>query len=125
MNCPSRTDDVDLNPGWNQNPPFLAADLTTCEDLNGMINARELKRDSRARSHPTAVSVEDEHLTTSSKMRPVTPRSTVGGWALWLLSVLLTAFILSNLNVFRLSNVKALVHVLQKDSMGELLSPLR
>lgn len=43
MNCPSRTDDdVLLNPGWNQNPPRFAADLTTCEDLNGIANSREL-----------------------------------------------------------------------------------
>ncbi|KEF54167.1 uncharacterized protein A1O9_09962 [Exophiala aquamarina CBS 119918] len=42
MNCPSRTDDVELeHPTWNQNPPFLAADLTTCQDLNGIANARE------------------------------------------------------------------------------------
>jgi zinc transporter 1/2/3 len=41
MNCPSKTDDV-MNPGWNQNPPRFAADLTTCEDLNGIANAREL-----------------------------------------------------------------------------------
>jgi zinc transporter 1/2/3 len=42
MNCPSRNDDVLMNPGWNQNPPRFAADLTTCEDLNGIANAREL-----------------------------------------------------------------------------------
>lgn len=43
MNCPSRTDDeVLLNPTWNQNPPRFAADLTTCQDLNGIANAREL-----------------------------------------------------------------------------------
>lgn len=43
MNCPSRTDeDVLLNPTWNQSPPRLAADLTTCQDLNGIANAREL-----------------------------------------------------------------------------------
>jgi hypothetical protein len=43
MNCPSRTDDDILyHPGWNQNPPRFAADLTTCEDLNGIANAREL-----------------------------------------------------------------------------------
>ncbi|EFQ30178.1 ZIP Zinc transporter [Colletotrichum graminicola] len=42
MNCPSRNDDITLeHPDWNQNPPFLAADLTTCEDLNGIANARE------------------------------------------------------------------------------------
>ncbi|CAO2657209.1 Nn.00g033350.m01.CDS01 [Neocucurbitaria sp. VM-36] len=43
MNCPSRTDDdMLLHPGWNQNPPRFAADLTTCQDLNGIVNAREL-----------------------------------------------------------------------------------
>lgn len=43
MNCPSKTDnDVLLNPGWNQNPPRFAADLTTCQDMNGIANAREL-----------------------------------------------------------------------------------
>lgn len=43
MNCPSRTDeDLLLNPGWNQSPPYFAADLTTCQDLNGIANAREL-----------------------------------------------------------------------------------
>jgi hypothetical protein len=42
MNCPSRNDDVLMNPGWNQNPPRFAADLTTCADMNGIANAREL-----------------------------------------------------------------------------------
>lgn len=43
MNCPSRTDDDILwHPGWNQSPPRFAADLTTCADLNGIANAREL-----------------------------------------------------------------------------------
>ncbi|TLD30865.1 hypothetical protein PspLS_03032 [Pyricularia sp. CBS 133598] len=43
MNCPSRTDEPPLtdHPTWNQNPPFLSADLTTCQDLNGIANARE------------------------------------------------------------------------------------
>jgi zinc transporter 1/2/3 len=42
MNCPSRTDDDELHPGWNQNPPRFASDLTTCQDMNGIANAREL-----------------------------------------------------------------------------------
>lgn len=43
MNCPSKTDeDILLNPTWNQNPPRFAADLTTCQDLNGIANSREL-----------------------------------------------------------------------------------
>ena len=51
MNCPSRTDDdVLLNPTWNQNPPRFAADLTTCQDLNGIANARELGEADRLRS---------------------------------------------------------------------------
>lgn len=42
MNCPSRIDEaLLLHPDWNQNPPFLAADLTTREDLNGRANERE------------------------------------------------------------------------------------
>ncbi|KAL2753562.1 hypothetical protein ACRALDRAFT_1082896 [Sodiomyces alcalophilus JCM 7366] len=45
MNCPSRTDGATLeHPEWNQSPPFLAADLTTCEDLNGIVNARAHRR---------------------------------------------------------------------------------
>jgi zinc transporter 1/2/3 len=42
MNCPSKNDNVLLNPGWNQSPPRFAADLTTCADLNGIANNREL-----------------------------------------------------------------------------------
>lgn len=42
MNCPSRTDDTIEHPGWNQNPPCLAPDLTTRQDLNGISNVREL-----------------------------------------------------------------------------------
>jgi zinc transporter 1/2/3 len=42
MNCPSRNDDDLENPGWNQSPPRFAADLTTCEDMNGIANSREL-----------------------------------------------------------------------------------
>ena len=43
MNRPSRTDDDLVHPTWNQNPPFLAPDLTTREDLNGIANSRVLK----------------------------------------------------------------------------------
>ncbi|PKY04496.1 Zip-domain-containing protein [Aspergillus campestris IBT 28561] len=43
MNCPSRTDDTLLHCEWNQNPPSLAPDLTTRQDLNGISNARVLK----------------------------------------------------------------------------------
>jgi metal iron transporter len=40
MNRPSHEDDGD-HPGWNQNPPPLAADLTTNNDLNGIVNSRQ------------------------------------------------------------------------------------
>ncbi|KAF2679520.1 Zip-domain-containing protein [Lentithecium fluviatile CBS 122367] len=50
MNCPSRNDDVLLHQDWNQNPPTFAADLTTCEDLNGIANVRELGDAHRLRS---------------------------------------------------------------------------
>ena len=40
MNCPSRTDDDSSQPGWNQNPPAFAADLTTRQDFNGIVNSR-------------------------------------------------------------------------------------
>lgn len=40
MNCPSRTDEPPEDAGWNQNPPGLAADITTRQDLNGIVNLR-------------------------------------------------------------------------------------
>ena len=45
MNCPSRNDDIDKHPTWNQAPQALTADLTTRADLNGIANIRE--RDDR------------------------------------------------------------------------------
>ncbi|KAF3394674.1 Zinc-regulated transporter 2 [Penicillium rolfsii] len=45
MNCPSRTDDTLEHDEWNQNPPLLAPDLTTCQDFNGMVNVRENQDD--------------------------------------------------------------------------------
>lgn len=40
MNCPSRTDEPPEHEGWNQNPAELAADTTTRQDLNGIVNLR-------------------------------------------------------------------------------------
>lgn len=40
MNCPSRTDEIPGSDGRNQNPPALAGDLTTRQDLNGIANLR-------------------------------------------------------------------------------------
>lgn len=47
MNCPSRTDDTLQHDEWNQNPPRFAPDLTTCQDLNGIANARENRDDEK------------------------------------------------------------------------------
>lgn len=47
MNCPSRTDDTLLHDEWNQNPPLLAPDLTTRQDLNGTVNSCENKNDEK------------------------------------------------------------------------------
>ena len=41
MNCPSRTDETEAHPDWNQNPHGLSSDLTTRADLNGIVNLRE------------------------------------------------------------------------------------
>ncbi|KAK4445268.1 zinc-regulated transporter 2 [Podospora aff. communis PSN243] len=48
MNRPSRTEDDLEHPSWNQNPPFLAPDLTTRQDLNGIANARVQRSHSAA-----------------------------------------------------------------------------
>ncbi|TQN65336.1 Manganese transporter SMF1 [Colletotrichum shisoi] len=49
MNRPSRTDEPCEGEGYNQSPSPLSNDLTTNEDLNGTVNARELgpARDSK------------------------------------------------------------------------------
>ncbi|KAK7418658.1 NRAMP-like transporter smf-3 [Neonectria punicea] len=44
MNRTSRTEEPYEGDGYNQNPNPLSNDLTTNEDLNGIVNARELKR---------------------------------------------------------------------------------
>lgn len=40
MNCPSRTDEPAAHENWNQSPSELAADVTTRQDLNGLVNLR-------------------------------------------------------------------------------------
>ncbi|TVY94201.1 Manganese transporter [Lachnellula willkommii] len=51
MNCPSRTEEPEGD-GFNQNPSSLAADLTTRQDLNGIANARTLRRISSSEIQP-------------------------------------------------------------------------
>jgi len=119
MNCPSRTDEVDLNPGWNQNPPFLAADLTTCQDLNGMINSRALKRDNSAGSHPSDDALDEDYRTRLTNPRSESLPSTATGWAWWILSVLCTSVIISNVHIFNFSNIPPLFEVFKRGAMGE------
>jgi metal iron transporter len=59
MNCPSKTDDTLPHPTWNQSPPRLAADLTTCQDLNGIANTRE-QRESENKLANTQIEGADE-----------------------------------------------------------------
>lgn len=54
MNCPSRTEEP-VDAGYNQNPPHLSSDLTTTADLNGIVNARILRRIS-SELHPEEIS---------------------------------------------------------------------
>ncbi|KAL5341208.1 ZIP zinc transporter-domain-containing protein [Aspergillus crustosus] len=119
MNCPSRTDDTLPHDGWNQNPPCLAPDLTTRQDLNGIANVRELRvgvgvmsmsqhcmQDadllvtSKSNSDGSRLLHQGASLTQSGrpKDRVEYPRSSIDklkSWLLWLLSVLAAAILIS------------------------------
>ncbi|KAL4796640.1 ZIP zinc transporter-domain-containing protein [Aspergillus venezuelensis] len=119
MNCPSRTDDTLPHDDWNQNPPFLAPDLTTCQDLNGISNAREFKDAGVGVLGISPHCMHAAHLPISSKsepdklwnrrprasltqsgrpndnVRPSSLFSEIMSWLLWLVSVLATAFVIS------------------------------
>ncbi|KAL8796272.1 MAG: hypothetical protein Q9195_001387 [Heterodermia aff. obscurata] len=71
MNCPSRTDDDVDRSDWNQNPSSLAADLTTRQDLNGIVNSRT-KLDTDC---PLADEAENEVDAGHEKDRPPNARS--------------------------------------------------
>ncbi|EEP80230.1 predicted protein [Uncinocarpus reesii 1704] len=66
MNCPSRTDESLDDLGWNQNPPSLAADLTTHQDLNGIANAREHRGNDLATELHPGQDASSLHLTWAS-----------------------------------------------------------
>jgi hypothetical protein len=121
MNCPSRTDELEWTPGYNQNPPFLAADLTTCEDLNGTVNARQLKRGSRTGCHPSDKSLEDEYQVGHSEANSRTSIPTLGGWPSWLLSVFCTSLLLSNVHILNPSNMRLLLGAFWKSSKGKYI----
>ncbi|CAN9295938.1 unnamed protein product [Alternaria alternata] len=125
MNCPSKTDeDVLWHPEWNQSPPRFAADLTTCEDLNGIANARELGEADRLRSGTQSLrrcGIDDSNVQEMEKRPPNTTGEGVKGslngpctrttrhvseyqggltatiisWSKWLVSVLCTSILIS------------------------------
>ncbi|PLB46568.1 Zip-domain-containing protein [Aspergillus steynii IBT 23096] len=134
MNCPSRTDDTLLHCEWNQNPPTLAPDLTTRQDLNGISNVRQ--REDRSGLAGVSFTCFDEaggtpaqpidpeknrsfrtgaSLTQSGRLNSPTGAAgqgnppninhsmpqTLQGWALWLLSVLFTAALISHDTILR------------------------
>ncbi|GKT57609.1 plasma membrane zinc ion transporter [Colletotrichum tofieldiae] len=81
MNCPSRTDDITLeHPDWNQNPPFLAADLTTCEDLNGIANAREQRRARSGAGDGSDGRGDEMNYQTLPRLQPDRRLPVSGGW---------------------------------------------
>ncbi|KEF54237.1 manganese transporter [Exophiala aquamarina CBS 119918] len=51
MNCPSRPDNIEGHPDWNQNPRDLSSDLTTRADLNGIVNLREQRENESSLSN--------------------------------------------------------------------------
>jgi metal iron transporter len=61
MNCPSRTEEHEGD-GFNQNPSALSADLTTREDLNGIANARILRRLASSESEQAVEHVPDDDV---------------------------------------------------------------
>ncbi|EOA81734.1 hypothetical protein ACJQWK_10741 [Exserohilum turcicum] len=127
MNCPSRTDDDILwHPGWNQNPPRFAPDLTTCADLNGIANARELGEADRLCNpqnlrpcnpyHVNGQEIEKDKPITMGEGAKGSPKGpctrttshvteypagltdTIMAWAKWLASVLCTAVLISHVS---------------------------
>ena len=70
MNCPSRTDEQPMHDGHNQNPSALAADLTTRQDLNGIVNLRTdqdsgiKSEDDRTEIHISSTDSYDRHRDT-------------------------------------------------------------
>ncbi|KAL4869239.1 hypothetical protein BDV12DRAFT_185300 [Aspergillus spectabilis] len=119
MNCPSRTDDTLPHCDWNQNPPFLAPDLTTRQDLNGIANVREFKAGTGTLSmsqhcmHNANLPVTSKSKFVESRLmhqrasltqsgrpndRGEYPRSSIEklkSWLIWLLSVLAASILIS------------------------------
>ncbi|EXJ76940.1 manganese transporter [Capronia epimyces CBS 606.96] len=59
MNCPSRPDNIEGHPEWNQNPHALSSDQTTRADLNGIVNLREQRESESSRDINGHDSIQD------------------------------------------------------------------
>lgn len=81
MNCPSRTDDTLLHCDWNQNPPFLAPDLTTRQDFNGITNAR-VYRSGPGLDAVSSTSWEDSQAMPEQRDTPIGSKSDLRGASL-------------------------------------------
>ncbi|BCS26875.1 uncharacterized protein APUU_51586S [Aspergillus puulaauensis] len=115
MNCPSRTDDTLLHDEWNQNPPTLAPDLTTRQDLNGISNAREKKDEEGEKAswqgdhwmhHPREEPIPSKGPkrgceASLGRLAPQNIKTDISSWqrikdlGLWLLSVLCVSALIS------------------------------
>ena len=62
MNCPSRNDDAENHPTWNQSPSALASGLTTRADFNGIINLRN-----RDEQEQKGIRLDDERIQPESE----------------------------------------------------------
>lgn len=119
MNCPSRNDDLDWTPGWNQNPPFLSADLTTRQDLNGIVNMRELRRGS---CYPSDKSLDNDFQSSLDRSSRGSSPLSLNGWFWWLLSVFCTSLFLSNIKMFASLNFRSILGNFGRSAMGEPIS---
>ncbi|KAK3905460.1 zinc-regulated transporter 2 [Staphylotrichum tortipilum] len=79
MNRPSRTEDDLEHPTWNQNPPFLAPDLTTRQDLNGIANTREHRQGCAGPGNGVVACLNDEKQACDGRV--CTCNSDTNSWA--------------------------------------------
>ncbi|KAL2809650.1 ZIP zinc transporter-domain-containing protein [Aspergillus granulosus] len=148
MNCPSRTDDTLPHCDWNQNPPFLAPDLTTRQDLNGISNAREFKEgagimgmaqhclhDAELLCSHDSQCDKSSSLHTGASLTPSgrpniqmdsrqSSLAKLKSWLLWLLSVLCTAIFISASGLIDyLTGARSIAPSISRTNMASVVSP--
>lgn len=72
MNCPSRTEEPE-GQGYNQNPSALSAELTTREDMNGIANARMLRRIANSEVENIVERDPDDDVSTNRQSKVIAP----------------------------------------------------